>query len=451
MNRQVLRALLLAALTIPSATAQFELFLVDGNAERPAPAVYDFGSLYGGESISARFRIRNTSSAAATLNVLALAGEGFTLSSLTVPIGLNAQASVDFTVEFRAAEAGKYSAALRSEGISVLLTATVLPRLTYRVDSGTPGAVAVPLGATVNFGTVTRGGSAQRRFLIDNQTPLLMTVPAISVQGGDFTLLGAAPTGMLLQPQQGAEFTVRFSPLAAGRRDGTLGIGDRTYSLSGAGADAPLPKPLLSVDLKQTASAQQGALTVRFDAPAQVSGTGTVTLDFRPASSGATDSAIAFAAGGRTVTFAVSPGDTQASFPFQTGTTAGVLTFTVQLGLSTEQQAVTIPGAAALVTLVQGARAQASLEIRVTGFDNTRSLSQLSFTFYGASGSVIAPGTIRLDAAPDFARYYATSDVGGAFLLRAVFPVTGDASAIAAFEVGLTNLSGSTTTPRTVF
>ena len=312
------------------------------------------------------------------------------------------------------------------------------------------GAVAVPLGSTVDFGTATRGGSAQRRFLIDNQTSLLMTVPAISVQGGDFTLLGAAPTGMLLQPQQGAEFTVRFSP-AAGRREGTLGIGDRTYSLSGAGADAPLPKPLLSVDLKQTASAQQGALTVRFDAPAQVSGVGTVTLDFRPASSGATDSAIAFAAGGRTVTFAVSPGDTQASFPFQTGTTAGVLTFTVQLGPSTEQQTVTIPGAAALVTAVQGTRTLASLEIRVTGFDNTRSLSQLSFTFYGASGSVIAPGTIRLDAAADFARYYATSDVGGAFLLRAVFPVTGDTSAAAAFEVGLTNASGPTMTPRTVF
>jgi hypothetical protein len=451
MNRQLLCALLLAAATVRGAAAQFELFLVDGNVERPAPAVYDFGSLYGGESTLARFRIRNTSNAAATLNVLAVAGEGFTLSSLTLPIGLNAQASVEFTVGFRAAETGKYSAALRSEGISVLLTATVLPRLTYRVDTGAPGAGAVPLGATVDFGTVARGGSTQRRFLIDNQTPLLLTVPAISVQGGDFTLIGAAPSGMLLQPQQGAEFTVRFSPLAAGRRDGTLGIGDRTYSLSGAGADPPVPKPLLSVDLRQTASAQQGVLTVRFDAPPQVSGTGTATLDFRPAPAGATDPAIAFAAGGRTATFAVSPGDTQVSLPFQTGTTAGILTFTVQLGTATAQQAVTIPAAPAPVTAVQGTRSLASVEIRVTGFDNTRSLSQLTFTFYGASGNVIAPGAIRLDAAADFARYYATSDVGGAFLLRAVFPVTGDVPAVAAFEVSLTNASGSTAAPRTQF
>ena len=115
----------------------------------------------------------------------------------------------------------------------------------------------------------------------------------------------------------------------------------------------------------------------------------------------------------------------------------------------------TIPGAAAVVTAVQGTRSPANspanVEIRVTGFDNTRSLSQLSFTFYNASGSVIAPGAIRLDAAADFARYYATSDVGGTFLLRAVFPVTGDTSVIAAFDVSLTNASGLTATPRTSF
>ena len=107
-----------------------------------------------------------------------------------------------------------------------------------------------------------------------------------------------------------------------------LTLGDRSYPLLGTGIDPPLPKPTVSVDLKQVASAQQGTLIVRFDAPAQTSGTGTATLDFpRPA-----DPAIAFAAGGRSVTFPIAPGDTQAVLPFQTGTTAGVLTFTAQVG-----------------------------------------------------------------------------------------------------------------------
>src|ERR1019366_5737317 len=54
---------LLALLPAPAAHAQFDLFLVEGNTERAAPAVYDFGSLYADESASAHFRLRNTSNA----------------------------------------------------------------------------------------------------------------------------------------------------------------------------------------------------------------------------------------------------------------------------------------------------------------------------------------------------------------------------------------------------
>src|SRR5665811_1777867 len=66
--------LLLALVLAPAAHAQFELFLVEGSTERAAPPVYDFGSLYADETASAHFRLRNTSSAPATLNVLAVAG-----------------------------------------------------------------------------------------------------------------------------------------------------------------------------------------------------------------------------------------------------------------------------------------------------------------------------------------------------------------------------------------
>src|ERR1019366_1817654 len=61
--------LLLALILAPAAYAQFDLFLLVGGAEQAAPAVYDFGSLYAGESAVAHFRLRNTSSAVATVNV----------------------------------------------------------------------------------------------------------------------------------------------------------------------------------------------------------------------------------------------------------------------------------------------------------------------------------------------------------------------------------------------
>src|SRR4029077_16028598 len=135
-------------------------------------------------------------------------------------------------------------------------------------------------------------------------------------------------------------------PPATGARQGTLTIGDHSYPLLGVGADLPLPRPSVAIDLQTAASAQQGTLVIRYDAPSQAAGTGTATLDFR----GPADPAIAFAAGGRSTTFSIAPGDTQAVLPFQTGTTAGTLTFSVQLGQATGQQSVTIAAAQAAVS-----------------------------------------------------------------------------------------------------
>lgn len=435
--------LLLALWMAPAAYAQFDLFLVEGTAQRIAPPHYDFGSLYANESATAYFRLRNTSNAPATLNFLAAAGVGFTLKAPALPIGLAPQGSVDLSVVFRATDAGAYSASLSSQGFAILLTATVAPRLTYRVDTGSGTAFPGPL----DFGGVVRGSASQRRITMQNETPLVFLVPAISVQGVDFALLRAAPSGQALEPHQSGEFTIVFTPGTTGPRQGSLTIGDRSYPLLGSGVGPPLPKPTVSLDLKQTASAQQGAMIVRFDAPALSSGTGTATLDFR----GTADAGIAFASGGRSVTFPIAPGDLQAVLPFQTGTTAGVLTFTAQIGESSDQQSVTIATVPPGISTAQAVRSIGALEIRITGFDNTRTLGALSFTFYDAAGNALALGSIRTDASADFARYFAASDLGGVFLLRAVFPVTGDAGLIASCDVTLGNSAGSAKTQRTSF
>jgi hypothetical protein len=455
-RERLLRAapvLLLAALAAPPAYAQFELYVVDGNVEHPVSAVYNFGSIYTGESASGHFRLRNTSNAPATMTVLQVAGAGFTLTGPALPLGLASQAAADFTVTFSGQDTGAYSAALRSDGISVLLTIAVQPRLTYLVQSG--GSL-LPLGSGgVDFGTALRNATVLRHLVIQNQTSVLLTVPAISIPAGDFSLAGVPPSGTALQPGQTSAFDLQFTPSTVGARTGTLVIGDRSYPLTGIGQDLPLPKPSLAIDLKQAASLQQGVVTVRFDAPAQAAGTGTVTLAFQAsnqiANQGASDPAIVFASGGNTASFAVSTGDTQATVQFQTGTTAGTLTFTVQLGAATDSQSVTIAPAAAGITAVQGIRSSGSIEVRVTGFDNTRSLGQLAFTFYDPSGAAIAPGAIRTDSTKDFGAFFQTSGAGGVFLLRAVFPVTGNASGIASFDVALTNSAGTSKTSLTLF
>ena len=100
-----------------------------------------------------------------------------------------------------------------------------------------------------------------------------------------------------------------------------------------------------------------------------------------------------------TAAFTFSPGDTECDFGnpagalFQTGTTAGVLTFTAHLGGVSSQTTVAIAPAPVSVSGAQGARSAGSLEVLLTGFDNTRTAGSLAFTFFDAAGNAIPPGT----------------------------------------------------------
>jgi hypothetical protein len=112
---------------------------------------------------------------------------------------------------------------------------------------------------------------------------------------------------------------------------------------------------------------------------------------------------------------------------------------------------VTISAVPPGISAMQGIRSETGLEVRITGFDNTRSLGSLTFTFYDTAGKTIAPGALRTDVEKDFAGYFANSGLGGIFLLRAVFPVNGDASGVASCQATLTNAAGTATTQRTAF
>jgi hypothetical protein len=334
-------------------------------------------------SASVQFRLLNIGNATSILDVLAVAGSGFTLTGgPALPATVAPQQSVAFTVVFQSAGAGSYSASLDSVGISVLLTATVPVELTCLLSTG--GATQ-PLGAaTVSFGIVQQGSAVTQHVVLLNQTNVALVVPALAATGAGFTLSGSTPGGILLQPVQSAGFDVQFSPVMAGLANGSLLVGSRSYLLSGTGTPPPLPAPQLSVALVQALSAQQGTVTVNLSQASGTSGSGTVTLAFQPAVAGATDPAIAFATGGQTAGFTFSAGDsqgqfgTQTSVAFQTGSTAGNLAITVQLGSQTDQQTIVILPAAVSETAAQATRGTGTIEVDVAGFDNTRSAGTVS-------------------------------------------------------------------------
>jgi hypothetical protein len=88
------------------------------------------------------------------------------------------------------------------------------------------------------------------------------------------------------------------------------------------------------------------------------------------------------------------------------------------------------------------------VQIQLTGFDNTRSAGQLSFTFYDDQGNMLAPRAVPANARSALAQYFAAL-AGGNFELTAVFPVTGDTSVITDFQGSFTNSAGTSSTART--
>ncbi len=406
------RLSILFALMAPLACAQFSVVQVSGAVEKPVASTLQLGSFRQGDTASATLRVRNTVGVANTLNPFHIEGDGFVLSGAPeAPVVVGPAESLDFTVEFRAGAVGIFSALLYDDRISILLTVTVLPPMVCRVDtgSGLRDAAVSP----VSFGTVDRGARRTLLFLLENRAALPAIVPDISISAGPFSLDSPSPSGATLQAGDTAAFEIGFVPQNAGSFTATLTIGGTVYSLQGSGREPALPQPALQIDLPLSRSGQQGTVMVRFDAPARTSGTCTVTLGF-VSRNGSADPAIQFASGGRTVQFAVAPGDAETpEMAFQTGTTAGTLTVSVELGSLLASEIVLIDPAPVTITSIDTLRSPSGIELRLTGFDNTRTTAALAFTFFDSAGVTI--GTVRLDAASQFASYFATSSTRAAY------------------------------------
>jgi hypothetical protein len=435
-----MRVIILYAVLAHAAFGQFALTRVVGEEERAAGAVVDVGDAYPSETIAARFRLRNGGTTPAAVTTLSIHGDGFVLTGIPkLPVGLAAGESFDFSIVFQGTTVASYSATFGADGVSTLITATVLPGLTSSVGA-----------AGIAFGTLEAGRSATRRATVSNLTGYPMPAPTVSVSGEAFASGGLPGAGTVVQPGESVGFDVTFQPAGPGTWSGALTIGDRAYPLSGTAIGPALPKPILTVDLPEAKSGVDGAVSVDFDAPTRIAGAGTLTLSFDPLVKGATDPAIQLGVVGRSLPFTVAVGDTRLpAVNFRTGTTAGTITLSVELGGATDQKTVVIPAAPVSIQSATAAWVGGAIEVRISGFDNTRTAGKVEYTFYDQSGVRYAP--LVVDNTTEFAQYFAGSDAGGAFGLRAVFPVTGDASQIQQMEARITNSAGTSVTGRVRF
>ena len=443
--------------------AQFQIFIVSSSGELPVGESYIVGTVEVGDQLDTKFRLKNTSQAPAQVEAinLGVAGPWFSFATTLpkLPANLLSGQAIDFVVRFIPDTAASYSAYLNINGVRyTVLLGYVLPAPAVMFQQGsTP--VTLATGQIVDFGSTPVGTQVARQFSLINPTTQTMVIDVLLVEGDAFI----GPTGVTLpvslQPQQSVLFQILFKPMAAGTAQGSLVVGQRRFLLSGKAQDPSFPKPVILITPQNLRAGQQASVSIHLEGLPITAGSGELRIEFRPdVPSQSNDPALMFlSTASRSVTFTVSPGDSEVHFgnrtqtEFQTGSTAGTIVFTATLGQYSEQASVTIPVSPVVLDSIRALRAAQSVEVQLNGFDTARSVSRISFTFYDLQGFVVPPGTITVDASSAFTSYFQSSQFGGMFGLRAVFPVTGNVLRIGAVEIEMTNSAGSTKSPRTAF
>ena len=467
----IARGLLLAALGPLSVLAQLQVFSFDGTNETPAGTVVNVGTASPGDSLETRFKVRNIGAGPATLTTLTLAGTGFTflnVPSLAYILAPNAE--VEFDTVFDPIDIASYSAFLQVNTIQIILQGT-----------GTQAAVLtlagsnIPLaaGAIIDFGAVASGMNKLLTFNLSNPGSAAVSVGTLSVSGTGFKGPIGATAPISIAPGQTVSFQVEFLPTSGQASQGSLEVDQRSFVLTGQGLSPPLPSASIVFGSSVGQSAQQNNVSIPLTSASPVSGTGTLTMTFQSSVPGISDDpAIQFLSGPlRQATVSISPGDTTAIFDgrqsdlaFQTGATAGTITFTLTLngGATPAAQATLIIAPAAVniasATSIRlfggiisngepaGVPVGGEVDISISASDNTYSASQLAFTFFDHKGATLQPGVIRVDATSDFQLYFKSTSTGGAFGLLAKFTVTGDVTQIISTDIAITNSVGVTTT-----
>lgn len=426
-----------------------QLFWRDGAAgESPVGAEFAMPAAAPGDSATARFRIRNSGTAALEITRLSIDPGPFkTVDQFFPPYTVAPGGWADFSVRFAPAVAGEYASTLWVNTLKVTLRGSSQAAPELEMEAGGQWTRLDP-AAVQTLGPVTRGAAIERRLRLAPPAGPATVMEPPALTGQKFALEAAG----------GLEFVLRFSADAAGVYPARITAGGRSYSFEARVVEFTLPKATLEPSSGEAQPAASIRVALRLAQAAQADYSGTLRVAFQSAVAGVTtDPAVVLLPGQKpAVAFKVRAGATGAEFEdgsdtvqLQTGTTAGVITLSAVV--DQQQLSQTLRVAPAPPGLVSGKAAfsTTSAEVTLTGFDNTRTASRVAFTFRLKSGEVAAPGRIEADVGGLFKSYFTdNAAAAGTFRLRASFPVSGSAELLDSVEIEMTNSSGAIrTTP----
>ncbi len=408
----------------------FQLFFRNSDgAETLVTDTFTLPPTAPGDTSDARFRLRNPGGAAVTISRLSVEVSAFRIVNQFFPPHVLAPAGfADFSIRFSPTQVGDYAATLAVNDLRVALRGSSAAGPTVELEDPA-GWRTLATGDTVDLGSVERRATLKRRLRVTPATAATLT-------GANFML---APTG------DPAISEVLFTSDLASTATAVLTVDTRRFNLRATATEFVLPRPSIATPPASLEPATQQKVTIRLSEPARAIVLGSATLVFTPRPGQPDEPAIAFLPQLiRTVPLRFAEGASELEVTFQTGTTAGSVTVQATIGAASAEVRFTLPERPLTLT---AARASSVPEVVLTGYDNRRSVSKVAFTWYLKSGQMASPGRMEADVAGQFRDYFGQNP-GGAFQLRARFPLSGSASELDGVEVEITSAQGAVQTGR---
>jgi hypothetical protein len=442
------KVLFFIAVAVP-ALAQLQISVLTPEGPQPVGVNFTLPAAAAGDSVEVRLRALNLSASQLPLQTLTVSGAAFSLAAPLQPVTLAPGAAHEFAVRFSPQAPGSYSALLTVNSSTAFLRANAewAPALAVLID-GKP--VLIPAGGYA--ADAFAGVETVLSVAVWNNRTVPLTVSQISAAHPSVRLRNLPTLPLTLEPDQHAAFQLAAIPEREGPFTAQLnaGLATRTITLNVTRPKLPLPRLAAAAVL---ANAAQTPIRVAFDEPAPADGAGKLRVSLQGAFP---DPAIQFSNGSSEVNFQVAKGSLEATFEgrpsvtLQTGTTAGTLIVEASTESGSTRQSWLLQSSPIVIDSSRAIRSPQSIEITLSGYDNTRTAGSLNFRFFDRAGAPLG-GLITATLQSEFASYFRSSEAGGVFQLRAVFPLTGDATMVGSVLVEIANSIGRTELPRLGF
>ncbi|HET7106132.1 MAG TPA: choice-of-anchor D domain-containing protein [Candidatus Acidoferrum sp.] len=228
-------------ITVTNSLGTNTVISVTGTGLQPAitftPSSANFGSVTVGSTNSQTIKIGNTGTAVLTITQATVAGSGFSVTGLTLPLSINPGATSNFNAQYQPSAAGAGSGS-----ITFVSNAGTSPNTVSL--SGTCVAATQILSVstnTLNFGNVNTSTSSTLPVTVTNTGNSNVQISQIAASGTGYSLSGAG-VPVTLTPSQSLTFSVLFSPAVTGSASGSVTITSNAtgspaaIALSGTGA-----------------------------------------------------------------------------------------------------------------------------------------------------------------------------------------------------------------------